>query len=208
MLEIAIGSVVALLVALAVLPARADGSLSESADRVLKSMGDLASIILRGPAPKSPEFQRLHDEIRKGLAQVEAAAIEVQQERRAHLSAAPDPLPFCRTLRRLRNDLTMIGRLTADPLPPEISSPLADTASAVFRRSGAAILGHQPAPPLETFEAALHQYTEHVAELRKSGATRTLPDGAIGRIFGLPVALEQLHENFKDLVDRLDELSA
>jgi uncharacterized membrane protein YccC len=207
MLEIGIGSIVALAVTLAVLPARAHGSLAESANRVLKSMGDLAAIILIGPVANETEFQGLHDEMRKALNQTEAAATEVQQERAAHLTSAPDPLPFCRTLRRLRNDLTMIGRLTAEPLPVAVSATLADAATAVFRRSGAAILGHQPAPPLAAYEAALNNYSEQVGELRRSGATRDLPDEAIGRIFGLNVALEQLHQNFKDLVDRVDELS-
>ena len=206
MLEIFIGSILALLVALVVLPVRAHGSLYESAESVLKSMGDLVGILLNGPPADGAEFQRHHDQIRKGLAQIEAAATEVQQERAAHLTTAPDPLPFCRTLRRLRNDLTMIGRLTADPLPFELPPALADAATAVFRRSGAAILGHQPAPPLAMFEAALMNYTDQVAELRKSGATRVLPDEAIGRIFGLSVALEQLSDNFEDLLDRVNEL--
>ncbi|MEO5924032.1 MAG: FUSC family protein [Bryobacteraceae bacterium] len=200
MLEITIGSVVALAVALAVLPARAHSTLSESADRVLKSMGDLAAIILRSGSTSHPDFQRLHDEIRKSLTQTEAAAAEAFQERNAHLTTAPDPLPFCRTLRRLRNDLTMIGRLNTDPLPD-----LADAVTAVLRRSGEAILGHQPAPPLEAFESALAQHTAEVADLRKSGATRPLPDETIGRIFGLTFALDQLHDNLKDLTDRLNE---
>jgi uncharacterized membrane protein YccC len=207
MLEIGIGSIVALLVALFVLPARAHGTLSESANRVLKNMGDLTAIILKHGTRNGPEFQRLHDEIRKGLAQIEAAAAEAQQERAAHLTTAPDPSPLCRTLRRLRNDLTMLGRFTADPLPIEVSPELADATTAVLRRCGAAILGHQPSPPLAAFETALEQHIARVADFRKSGQAHDLPDESIGQIFGLTFALEQLHDNLKDLVDRVDDLS-
>jgi hypothetical protein len=46
-----------------------------------------------------------------------------------------------------------------------------------------------------------------MTELRREGLTRDLSDEAVGRIFGLAFALEQLLRDLGDLRDRAQELA-
>jgi hypothetical protein len=46
-----------------------------------------------------------------------------------------------------------------------------------------------------------------MAELRRLGMTRELPDDAVGRIFSLAFALEQLLRDLGDLHDRAQEFA-
>jgi hypothetical protein len=48
-------------------------------------------------------------------------------------------------------------------------------------------------------ESALDAYAAEVAALRRDGLTRSLPGDAAERFFALGFALEQMHDNFKDL---------
>ncbi len=47
-----------------------------------------------------------------------------------------------------------------------------------------------------------------MAKLRVSGATRTLPDEAVGKVFGLAFAWQQLQRDLEDLADRINEVAA
>jgi len=199
MLEIGLGSVVALAVALLVLPERAHGILSRSAAQALDMMADL--VILLASGLTEPRDDRAIDDlnarIRKAIIAAEAAAVEAVRERRINLSVSADPEPLCRTLRRLHNDLAMIGRAGPAPFPGAVAQFL--------RESGQAIAVRKPPPDIATIDLALSRYAGAVAELRRRGLTRELPDDAVGRIFSLTFALEQLGLNLRDLVDRARE---
>lgn len=128
------------------------------------------------------------------------------------ISAAPDPQPVCRTLRRLRNDLTMIGRTMDRPFSAPMVTSLAQTAeraateiAAYLRQSAAALAGREKSPPLEAVEQALANHATAMTQARRAGTTRALSDELVGRIFGLAFGFEQLHENLKDLAARIDE---
>ena len=214
MLEIGLGSVVALAVALLVLPERAHGILSRSAAQALDMMADL--VILLASGLTEPRDDRAIDDlnarIRKAIIAAEAAAVEAVRERRINLSVSADPEPLCRTLRRLHNDLAMIGRAGPAPFPgavePVLGQPISEAAGAVaqfLRESGQAIAVRKPPPDIATIDLALSRYAGAVAELRRRGLTRELPDDAVGRIFSLTFALEQLGLNLRDLVDRARE---
>jgi uncharacterized membrane protein YccC len=210
-LGISLGSVIALAVALTVFPSRAHATLSEAAGKVLRRMGDLFDVLMKGPTEaERSQIPGVHADIRELLAQVEAAADAAGHERRAHLTGAPDPQPLCRTLRRLYHDLAMVGRATAAPLP----TPLAESVSAggaaiseFFRAIGESITAHRAAPALDAVDTALAKYTAALAQLRQTGDARELPTDELGRMFGLAFTLEQLHRNLSDLVDRTNELS-
>jgi uncharacterized membrane protein YccC len=216
MLEVGLGSIVALGVAYLVLPERAHGVLSRTAGGALATMGELIVVLMAGLAqPRDPHaVDDLNSRIRKAVIAAETAADEAARERRIDLSAMVDPDPLCRTLRRLHNDLTMIGRAGLEPLPapvrPILTGPASDAAGAIaqfLRESGQAIAARKPPPPMAAVEQALAGYAAAVANLRRSGLTRELPDEAVGRIFGLTFALEQLRLNLRDLVDRAQELA-
>ncbi len=65
--------------------------------------------------------------------------------------------------------------------------------------SAAALRAGRGPPPLDAVESALEAYAAEVAALRRDGVTRSLTDDAAERFFALGFALEQMHNNFKDL---------
>jgi hypothetical protein len=108
----------------------------------------------------------------------------------------------------------MIGRASTEPLAEParsaLATPASDAAAAiarVLRAGGQAIASRGPAPDLTVLERVLAGYGAAVAELRRGGLTRDLPDDAVGRIFGLTFALEQLRLNLHDLADRAGDFA-
>ena len=216
MLGIGLGSLAAFVVALLVLPTGVHGAFAEAAGRALKGMSELASILLRAinnvAEPKT--IQDLHDGIRKSIYRAEQAAEEVARERATHLTNGPDPLPMCRSLRRIRNDLAMIGRITAEPLPEwiraELISPGEVAGSALSRflaECGNAISHRQSAPSYEECERALAQFESRISNVRRTDRARELPNEDVDRFSGFAFNLEQLNQNLKELVDRIGDLA-
>jgi hypothetical protein len=213
MLEVGLGSIVALGVALFVLPARAHVILAEAAEQALTIMAELILVVMAGlESPSDPAaIQSLHDDVRKAIARAEAAADEASRERAHHLTDAADPEPLCRTLRRVRDDLVMIGRAAA-PVPeivrPAIAGPASRAAAeiaAFLRAAAAAVTGKGPPPTLDAVAQAIADYGAAMTELRRLGTMRELPDEAVGRIFSLAFALEQLLRDLGDLRDRAED---
>jgi hypothetical protein len=201
-------------VSLLVFPVRAHERLSATVGRALGLLADLIGqlsdeIAGRGDPKVASE---LHYEIRLAITQAESIAEEAARERRSHLTAAPDPQPVCRTLRRLRHDLTMIGRTMDEPFPASIPSPLLQTAEraaaeigAYLRHSEAALAHRGKSPSFADLQQAFAAHAAVMAQVRQAGATHMLSDEVVGRIFGLAFGFEQLSENLKDLAARVDE---
>jgi uncharacterized membrane protein YccC len=211
LLEIGLGSAVALIVALLVLPERAHAVLARAAASALGAMGELATALVREPRDRDA-IAALHLRVRKAIGSAEAAADEAIRERRVSLSSGTDPEPLCRTLRRLHNDLIMIGRAAQEPLEGAVAArlakPVARATSAIaafFAETGRIIEARRPTPARAALDEALAAYEAAVTNLRRDGLTRDLSDATVGRIFGLTFALEQLRLNLRDLADRADE---
>jgi hypothetical protein len=68
-----------------------------------------------------------------------------------------------------------------------------------LRASGASLLAHRGPLSLKAAESALDAYAAEIAALRREGLTQSLPGDAAERVFALGFALEQMHDNFKDL---------
>jgi hypothetical protein len=68
-----------------------------------------------------------------------------------------------------------------------------------LRTSGAALLAGRRPSSLDAVESALDAYAAEIAALRREGVTRSLPGDAAERFFALGFALEQMHNNLKDL---------
>jgi hypothetical protein len=107
---------------------------------------------------------------------------------------------------RLRHDIVMIGRAAVVPLPEafgaRLGSPLAaiaDAFTAYLRSSGAALLARRAPPSLDAVRSALDAYAAAIAALRREGLTRSLAGEAAERLFAIGFALEQMHQNCKDL---------
>ena len=202
--EIGLGVVVAMVIALLVFPARAHEGMAEAAGRVIGKMGDLAEFVMGGDAAA---IQTLHDDIRIALTQAEAAGDDATRERATYLSAGPDPQSMLRTLRRLKNDLAAIGRTALQP-PSESATSVMLAIAAILHAIGNALANHEVPPSLDSVESVFSRYAATVAETRRKGLTREMSDEAVGRLFGQAFALEQLHQNLKDLAERTSDLTS
>ena len=74
-----------------------------------------------------------------------------------------------------------------------------------MRACAAALRARHGPPPLGPFEEALEAYDAEVEAMRDEGLTRALPGDAAERFFAVGFALEQMHQNFRDLVRVVDE---
>jgi uncharacterized membrane protein YccC len=207
-IEVALGGVIAIAVSFLVFPERAHGLAIEAGARLLELMAAALGELLDGFTRKLDpgSVRRMQDEIGEALARLGTIESEVRRERPTYLSAEPDLAPLLRTLLRLRHDLVMIGRAAATPLADGFQARLGPAlarfsaaATDYLRRSGTALIGRRPPPPLDAVNEALGAYTATMAALRSEGLTRTLPSDAVEHIFTLGFALEQLHRNFRDL---------
>lgn len=215
-LEIGIGSLVGLAVALLVLPARAHRLLADQAATVL---GILAQQIEQLPArlagtADAAVWLRTADRRRMAQDKADTLAEEAKRERRNRLTDTPDPEPLARTLRRLGVDMAQIGRASAEAwdavLVERLSGPLGAVVEATtgFLGACAAALGKREAPPPTLpVAAALERLSAVVAGLRQDGTTRPLPGPALERLFGLGFALDQMRRDAEDLAERIAELA-
>lgn len=216
MFEIAVGSVIALGVSLVVLPARAHDALAQAVANALSAMADLVELLSVGidqPADKIA-IAALHDRIRGFIGRAEVAAEEALRERSSHLTNEVDPLPICRTLRRLRHDFAILGRALAIPMPAAVVANLADPVHSVaaevatfLRSSGTAFRLRAGPESLAELNAAFAYQSEAVTDMRRRGFTRQLPDDDLVRVFGMGFAFDQLRRDLHDLADRCAELA-
>jgi uncharacterized membrane protein YccC len=215
-LEITVGSFVGLAVSLVLLPTRAHGLVIAAAARMLDHLADLLDdwlAVLSGSGDRA-RITQLQDDIRAGMARLEIAAGEARDERRTYLTQEFDPDPLVRTVFRLRNDLVMVGRAAAEPLPEAIVARLRElvqqvsNATQVFLRAcGDALRERKNPPALDAVEQALANFVATIEALRREGVTRQLPAEGVGRLFALGFALEQLQQNLKDFRNRVAECS-
>ena len=207
-LEIAIGDIVGVTVALLVLPARAHAAVAKGASRIASLNADLLRILLDASVLGEGRAgtPAIHAQIRAALKQLEAAADEAGRERRSHLTEEPDPEPLLRSLYRLRHDLVMIGRASSAALPPALMERMAealagvrDAAEARLRVLAAALAQGREPLPSEALDAATKAYATTIEALRGEGLLRTQPGAVIGRFWTLPFAFEQLHQDLNDI---------
>jgi uncharacterized membrane protein YccC len=207
-LEVALGGVTGFVVSVLLLPSKAHPLVAAAAGRTLNQMaralGELLAGLTQGLDVDS--LHRIQDGIGQALVQLNVVGSEAEHERSARLAAGPDTGPLLRTLLRLRHDLVMIGRAAVSPLPEafrtRLESPLTHVGVAFagyLRASGAALQAGRGPLSLNAVESALDTYAAEVAALRRDGLTRSLPGDAAERFFALGFALEQMHDNFKDL---------
>ena len=215
-IEIAVGSVVALAVSLLVLPARAHGLLAETTGKLLSLLADFLGLLIGGlsASPDPSEVRRLQVATRRTLNRMEAIADEARRERTSFLTDDPDPDPIVRTSHRVRNDLIMLARAAITPLPGELTDGLrpaidqiAMSGAAFLRDLGAAFRDRTAPPTMDGFEAALRTYHGEIDAIRQAGTLRPLPADLVGRVFALGFALDQLHQNARDLAARAAEFA-
>jgi len=106
----------------------------------------------------------------------------------------------------------MVGRATARPLPDALAPRLQpkltgvrDAGSNLLRAMAEALRMRQAAPSLERLENALRDYVAEMDAVWKE--TQALAAEDAGRIFTLRFALDQMIQDCRDLVNRINELA-
>jgi len=207
-IEVALGGFTGFFVSFFLLPANAHplvvAAAARTLDRMAWALGELLAGLTQGLDVDA--LHRIQDGIGQALVQMNVVGVEAERERSAHLALGPDTGPLLRTLLRLRHDIVMIGRAAISPLPEafrtRLETPLAHAGAALadyLRASGAALQAGRRPPPLNAVESTLAAYAAEIAALRHEGLTRSLPGDAAERFFALGFALEQMHDNVKDL---------
>jgi uncharacterized membrane protein YccC len=213
-LEVGLGAIVGLVVSFVVLPSSAHRQVRQSGARILDLMARALAALLAGleRGLDDEDLHRLQDGIGQGLSEINLLGAEAERERRARLSSEADTGPLRRTLLRLRHDLVMVGRAADAPLPPTLLNRLSPSLEAVsteaadyLEASATALRSRTEALPLKPFEDALSAFELEVATIRREGAARPLPAEEAERFFALGFALEQLHQNLRDLRRVVDE---
>ncbi len=211
--EISIGGAIGLAVSLVILPARASGLLNQAAARTLDHFAAVLPLLLAfDRAQIQHELTIKHDAALAQISRLTLAVDEAKRERASFLSNEPDPEPVLRTLQRLRADIIMLGRATAEPFPDtfhdRLAAALGGAVQAVadsFKGIGQSLEDRRPPPSLMPVEQAIAHYAHEVAAVREAGQTRGLAGDIIGRTFAVGFALEQLKINLKDLTSRTSE---
>jgi uncharacterized membrane protein YccC len=214
-LEVGLGCAVGLAVSFLIVPARAY-------DAVLKTAGQTASLVadqiellavIWDRKRAVVEIDALPTQIRTSLATLERLADEAARERLSRLSNEPDPAPLSRTLARLQVDVSTLGRIVRKPLPEEVHRRLSGPwvqvvqAAAEILRALAQALPTRTAPKgVDALTKAIAGYEAAVDEIRQEGLTKSLPTGAVGRVFALGFVLDQFRRNLEDLVRRTAEV--
>ena len=213
-LEIGLGCLIGFAVSLLVLPARAHRLLADAASEVILALRDLLELLLRDMtrSPDGTALTATQLRLNQALSRVEGFVDEVTRERAHRLTDTPNAEPVARNLRRLRHDLTAIGRTLTEPLPQPSRDYLAGATSDLrlaisdyLARSAASVSGRLAPPALESVDNALLAFRDSMNRLRQSGRLRELGIEEVERVFSLAFALQQLRANLGDLADRIAE---
>ena len=214
--EVVLGGIVAVLVSLLVFPQRAHGLGLDAAKRALNQLADALPKLLGGLTHQieAEDIQTMQDGVGRAVTAFQTVIDEARREQMIGLPLQPDPGPFSRTLLRLRHDLIIFGRAAHAPLPDVIARRLGTPLSAIGRISSnelracaAAMAARRPPPDDMELEQALDVFATELATLRSEGLTIPLSVSEAEQLFAVSFALEQLRQNFRDLVRAVTDWS-
>ncbi len=217
MIEVLVGTVVAIATTLIVFPSRAGLAFAEHATRSFGPLFELLDDVLlaAGGKPRTPEeISELAARIRAGFAKGDSLGKEARMEVAGFLADSPDPDAILRTLRRMWHTEIMLMRAVAQPLPDAALQRLGPDIGAL--RTALAGVGKQltaPAtcyqsPDLSGVETSLASIERQIEEFRARGEMRALSMDEVIRLMAFDFALGQLRLNLRDLSERVPELAA
>lgn len=219
-MEIILGGVIGVAVALLVLPARAHSDLAERVSRLIALLGEVWKLEFESltgtgdPATAGARLQSVNDRIRAAVAAAEASGEDAQRERAARLTESDDPDPLLRTLRRLRHDFILVGRAGATPLPAPVLERLGASLDRIARtldaelEALAASAKERTAPPRsDDMIAALDEFASALQRLRGEGLLEEFEPLVAGSLYTLGFAFEELRREVPDLRNRLAEFA-
>lgn len=217
MIEVAVGTVVAILTTLVVFPSRAGPSFAEHVTRtftpLFEVLRDVLSAAMGGPLDVEAMGAQ-GARIRAAFAEGDTLAREARLEVAGYIADSPDPEAILRALRRLWHTEIMLLRAVAQPLPEkavQILGPSIETLRVaideVAGQLAAPATAYAP-PNLSEVESALAAIEHRTEEMRARGETRELPMDDIIRLMAFDFALGQLRLNLRDIAERAPELAA
>lgn len=207
-LEVLIGGLIAIVVAMVILPERAHARAIEAAAGILERFADFLPMLFKG-FTQQIDIEAMYarqDELGAAVLHFQEVVSEVKEERFTAFADGLDDAALGRTLLRLRHDLVILGRAATEPLPPEFAKRLGPPLEAIAQRvtdhlhacadalrRRVAISSPQP------IAAAYDAYAGEFAALRSEGFTRSLSAQELERVFALGFALEQLNHDLDEL---------
>lgn len=218
MVEVSIGSVIAIATTLFVFPSRAGSAYAQHVSRLIVPLFQLLNRTLDaalGPIPLSTdEAAAFGERIRKAFASGHALAREARMEVAGHIADSPDPESIQRALRRLWHTEIMLLRAVQQPLPslaidvlsPDIAALKGSLDVLALQLAGDG--GHYENPDLSGVEVALAAIEHKLEHMRAGGQFRAMTMDEVIRLMAFDFALGQLRLNLRDLADRSAELDA
>jgi uncharacterized membrane protein YccC len=213
-LEIALGGVIGVLVALFIAPARAEQALTTQLAELLRLFSKVLAIdskAICGNDDRSTR-QKINDEIRQRIAAADNFEDEARRESSAHLTDETQAGPLFRTTRRLRTNLLLIGRAVSEPWPDHAREALAPAIEPLFDRLSARLLTladamqkRRSVPFDEALDTTLDAFDVAVQRFRANPASDGMAADDLSRIFTLAFAIDQFRRDTRDLTDRLNE---
>jgi uncharacterized membrane protein YccC len=217
MIEVAVGTVVAILTMLVIFPSRAGPSFAAQVTRTFVPLFEVARDTLAaamGPPLDIEAMGAQGTRIRAAFAEGDTLAREARLEVAGYLADSPDPEAILRALRRLWHTEIMLLRAVAQPLPEkavQILGPQIETLRAAIddvAKHLASPTTAYAAPNLSEVESALAAIEQRMEEMRARGETRDLSMDDIIRLMAFDFALGQLRLNLRDIAERTPELAA
>jgi uncharacterized membrane protein YccC len=211
-IEVVIGSVVAILIMLVIFPARAGPALAAHIGRTLPlyfgMLHDLLGAALAGRYD-TEGIAATNARIRTAVATNEALSAQIQTEVAGFLAENPDPESLLTALRRLWHTELMLARAVSEPLPaaalPRLREGLEELRQAIDSLRGQVSgLAHrgQSAEEVAQVERSVAKLSATVAAMRDGGELQSMPMDDVMRLMTFDFALEQLRQNIKDLAKR------
>jgi len=217
-IEVLIGTTVAILTMVLIFPARAGPALADHIDRSLplyfKFVCDLLDMALAGTYDQ--EKARLAGvKIRSAIATNEALRDQALREVAGFLGDSPDPEALLTALRRLWHTELILARVISHPLPPMVLEKLRGGLVELRDAIGAlgtdinadAVRARGTDLDIAEVEAAIAALSASVEAMRGTPELRALSTDDMLRLMTFDFALEQLRQSLKDLVNRRGMLS-
>ena len=217
MIEVVVGTVVAILTSLIVFPSRAGPAFAAHVTRTFAPLFEVARDTLSAAMGQPLDIEAMGAQgtrIRAAFAAGDTLAREARLEVAGYLADSPDPEAILRALRRLWHTEIMLMRAVAEPLPEkavQILGPQIEALRAAIDDVAKQLVSPATAyaaPNLSEVESALAAFEHRMEEMRARGETRDLSMDDIIRLMAFDFALGQLRLNLRDIAERTPELAA
>jgi len=217
MIEVVVGTVIAILTSLIVFPSRAGPSFARQVTRTFTPLFEVARDTLSAAMGEPLDIEAMGaqgTQIRAAFAEGDTLAREARLEVAGYIGDSPDPEAILRALRRLWHTEIMLLRAVAEPLPEkavQILGPQIETLRAAIDDVAKQLASPKTAyaaPNLSEVESALAAIEHRTEEMRALGETRDLSMDDIIRLMAFDFALGQLRLNLRDIAERTPELAA